>query len=80
MSYTKPKTSRSSNGHHAAISNHSTSAKKSAKKNKVKSFPELEYNPKQETLVTGLDGQLLQVLTEVKNGNFAVRMPIDQVG
>src|SRR6476620_4026727 len=24
--------------------------------------------------------QLLQILTEVKNGNFGVRMPIDQVG
>src|SRR5258708_7870014 len=37
-----------------------------------------------ETLAPPADGlntrELLRVLTEVKNGNFSVRMPIDEVG
>ncbi|PWT76809.1 MAG: hybrid sensor histidine kinase/response regulator [Bacteroidetes bacterium] len=80
MSYTKPKTSRTANGHRARISSPSTKAKRPTKKAKAKSFPVPEFGYTQETIVQGLDKQLFKVLTEMKNGNFNVRMPIDQVG
>ena len=67
----KVKGSVSSNG----SGTHST--KKRAKKTNGTSVKVPLYNPP----VDSLDfKELLGVLTEVKNGNFKVRMPYDQVG
>src|SRR5436309_3530123 len=47
-----------------------------------KEFPNLVFKSKTiEPVPDGLDTkELLQVLKEVRNGNFTVRMPIDNVG
>ena len=49
-------------------------------KNKIKSGPNVKHTPVLETVEIFNSRQLLKVLMEVKNGNFGVRMPIDEVG
>jgi HAMP domain-containing protein/signal transduction histidine kinase/CheY-like chemotaxis protein len=54
---------------------------KSPKRGKAKTPQPTEYHPSYDTRPTNeLYKDLLSVLTEVRSGNFAVRMPIDQVG
>ena len=47
---------------------------------KIKSRPALKQAPAMETAENFNSRQLLKVLMEVKNGNFGVRMPIDEIG
>ncbi|WP_207515767.1 HAMP domain-containing protein [Longitalea luteola] len=79
MARSKPSTTRSNRQDVAAAvpaSGKITSAKK-----KAKIIDEDESEITQRQLNGLLDSrELLHVLTQVKNGNFSVRMPIDQVG
>jgi HAMP domain-containing protein/signal transduction histidine kinase/CheY-like chemotaxis protein len=51
-----------------------------AKRNKVRKI-EIDIEPPVKEMLDMVDHrELLKVLTEIKNGNFDVRMPIDQVG
>ncbi|HYF33529.1 MAG TPA: HAMP domain-containing protein, partial [Chitinophagaceae bacterium] len=83
----KSKSPRSSNskhgtnGKHAANGKHSAkTASKASKRKPVKQVFKT-VAPANGSHADGLDGsQLLHILNEVKNGNFSVRMPIDQVG
>jgi HAMP domain-containing protein/signal transduction histidine kinase/DNA-binding response OmpR family regulator len=73
MSSTKPHASSNANGTAGNGRTVSPSRKINGKKKGV-----VEVDP---DLLTDFDSkQLLKVLTEVKNGNFSVRMPIDEIG
>jgi hypothetical protein len=86
MARTKPKSGRAAkNGTHTIaqpVSKKSTKAKKVTNGNGNGHPIEDYFTPEQLRQLAGFfdNRELLRVLTEVKNGNFSVRMPIDQVG
>src|ERR1700749_3763075 len=48
-------------------------------KGKIK-IPDYKIGPIEQLAVTLDEKELLRVLTEVKNGNFGARMPLDNIG
>jgi len=87
MSTKKRTSTRSANGTSngngsAALTPSSITQKTKISKSKGINTPSpLLSSPHGEQLPAAIESlELLRVLTEVKNGNFAVRMPIDQVG
>jgi HAMP domain-containing protein/signal transduction histidine kinase/CheY-like chemotaxis protein len=80
MARSKPNTTRTTR--HNAASTVPSNGKNSSSKKKQNNVKADEGDPPQMRHTTEyLDArELLHVLTQVKNGNFSVRMPIDQVG
>ena len=68
------------NGTKAKAGGYAESVMESPKQSKIKNGAVYKEKPITETADSFNSRQLLKVLMEVKNGNFGVRMPIDEVG
>src|SRR5688500_4068042 len=81
MARSKTNTTRSSRQDVAAAVPKTKNGKITSQKKKPKIISDADNEVAQRQLSEHLDSrELLHVLTQVKNGKFSVRMPIDQVG
>jgi len=88
MSSLKPKSNGSSNGTKAVLDYNPSSPELITTEAKNGSKSRTNGSRKKTRVTNAVNGssetfdskQLLKVLTEVKNGNFSIRMPIDEVG
>src|SRR5436190_19452658 len=68
------------NGIKAKGTDYAEGSVQNPQRTKIKSRAALKQAPVMETAENFNSRQLLKVLMEVKNGNFGVRMPIDEIG